>query len=88
VADRLDLVGPCVEQPQYNLFERTKVEREFALLYEARGTGLTTWSPLASGVLTGKYSGGDVPAGSRFTVENYKVRSGVCVCERVVLVWA
>lgn len=39
----------------------------------SRGLGLTTWSPLASGVLTGKYSGGEVPAGSRFTVDNYKV---------------
>ncbi|GBF90935.1 voltage-gated potassium channel subunit beta-like [Raphidocelis subcapitata] len=71
VADRLDLIGPSCEQPQYNLFERTKVEREFVPLYDSRGLGLTTWSPLASGVLTGKYSGGDVPAGSRFTVENY-----------------
>lgn len=72
VAERLDLIGPSCEQPQYNLFERHKVETEFAPLYTSRGLGLTTWSPLASGVLTGKYSGGDVPAGSRFTVENYK----------------
>lgn len=73
VADRLGLVGPCCEQPQYNLFERSKVEKEFLPLYDSKGgLGLTTWSPLASGVLTGKYSGGEVPAGSRFTVENYK----------------
>ena len=58
VAERLGLQGPAMEQPQYNVFERSKVETEFAPLYEAkgRGLGLTTWSPLASGVLTGKYS--------------------------------
>ena len=44
-----------MEQPQYNLFARDKVEKEFAPLYEKIGLGLTTWSPLASGLLTGKY---------------------------------
>jgi aryl-alcohol dehydrogenase-like predicted oxidoreductase len=73
VAERLGLRGPEFEQPQYNVFERSKVEREFAPLYVAksRGLGLTTWSPLASGVLTGKYSQGVVPPGSRLTVDNY-----------------
>ncbi len=47
-----------MEQPQYNLFERAKVEREFAPLYDRIGLGLTTWSPLASGLLTGKYADG------------------------------
>jgi len=72
VADRLGLVRPCVEQPEYNLFARTRVEAEYAPLYPSVGLGLTTWSPLASGVLTGKYSGLKVPEGSRLTLANYK----------------
>ena len=73
VADRLGLIGPCCEQPQYNLLERAKVEREFLPLFETRGTGTTTWSPLASGVLTGKYgASGVVPPGSRLSIEKYK----------------
>ena len=56
IADRHHLHKPIVEQPQYNLFERNKVEKEFAPLYDRIGLGLTTWSPLASGLLTGKYS--------------------------------
>ncbi|MFP3915879.1 MAG: aldo/keto reductase, partial [Actinomycetota bacterium] len=55
---------PVVEQPQYNLLSRERVEEEYAPLYEGIGLGLTTWSPLASGILTGKYLDG-VPAGSR-----------------------
>ncbi|CAD6241717.1 unnamed protein product [Miscanthus lutarioriparius] len=72
VANRLDLVGPIVEQPEYNLFSRHKVESEFMPLYSTYGIGLTTWSPLASGVLTGKYSKENVPADSRFALDNYK----------------
>nr|AAC50046.1 potassium channel beta subunit protein [Oryza sativa Japonica Group] len=72
VANRLDLVGPIVEQPEYNLFSRHKVESEFLPLYSTYGLGLTTWSPLASGVLTGKYAKGNIPADSRFALENYK----------------
>jgi len=60
-----------VEQPQYNLLNRDKVEREFAPLYDDIGLGLTTWSPLASGLLTGKYLDG-VPEGSRATVPGYE----------------
>ncbi|KAJ0871721.1 putative NADP-dependent oxidoreductase domain-containing protein [Helianthus annuus] len=71
VADRLDLVGPIVEQPEYNMFSRHKVESEYLPLYKNHGIGLTTWSPLASGVLTGKYNSG-VPPDSRFALENYK----------------
>lgn len=71
VAKRLDLVGPIVEQPEYNMFARHKVETEYLPLYTNYGIGLTTWSPLASGVLTGKYNSG-VPADSRFALENYK----------------
>jgi aryl-alcohol dehydrogenase-like predicted oxidoreductase len=60
VADRLGLIGPIVEQPQYNMFCRERVEVEFQPIYEGPGLGLTIWSPLASGILTGKYSGGKV----------------------------
>jgi voltage-dependent potassium channel beta subunit len=70
VADRLGLHKPVMEQPQYNLFERTKVEREYARLYEDIGLGLTTWSPLASGLLTGKYAEG-IPADSRAGLKGY-----------------
>jgi voltage-dependent potassium channel beta subunit len=73
VAHRLDLIGPAMEQPEYNLLAREKVELEYAPLYKSYGLGLTTWSPLASGVLSGKYSKGNIPEGSRFALENYKV---------------
>ncbi len=69
IADRHHLHKPVMEQPQYNLFHRQRVEQEYARLYEDIGLGLTTWSPLASGLLTGKYRGG-VPAGSRGALEN------------------
>ena len=62
---------PVVEQPQYNLFERRKVEREYARLYDDIGLGLTTWSPLASGLLSGKYLDG-VPEGSRASLPGYE----------------
>jgi len=71
VARELHLVPPTMEQPQYNLFVRQKVEREFARLYETVGLGLTIWSPLASGILTGKYSGG-VPRDSRMALPDYR----------------
>lgn len=64
VADRHHLHRPQMEQPQYNLLHREKVESEFAPLYDELGLGLTTFSPLSSGLLTGKYADG-VPAGSR-----------------------
>jgi len=64
IAERHHLRNPVVEQPEYNLFNRTKVETEYARLYEDIGLGLTTWSPLASGLLTGKYQDG-IPEGSR-----------------------
>jgi len=72
IAQRLRLVGPAFEQPEYNLLARQKVEKEFLPLYQNYGTGLTTWSPLASGVLSGKYSKGHVPEGSRLALESYK----------------
>jgi voltage-dependent potassium channel beta subunit len=64
VCDRLGLHHPVVEQPQYNLFHRHRVEREYAPLYRSPGLGTTIWSPLASGLLTGKYNKG-VPKGTR-----------------------
>ena len=68
-ADRHGWHKPVVEQPQYHLFHRQRVEQEYARLYDDIGLGLTTWSPLASGLLTGKYRDG-VPAGSRGALEN------------------
>jgi aryl-alcohol dehydrogenase-like predicted oxidoreductase len=58
-----------VEQPQYHLFHRRRVEQEYARLYDDIGLGLTTWSPLASGLLTGKYAAG-IPAGSRASLDS------------------
>jgi len=69
IADRHHLHKPVVEQPQYHLLHRQKVEQEFARLYDDIGLGLTTWSPLASGLLTGKYKAG-IPAGSRGAMPN------------------
>ena len=69
VAERHGWHKPVMEQPQYNLFHRRRVEKEYARLYEDIGLGLTTWSPLASGLLTGKYRSG-MPEGSRGTLDN------------------
>lgn len=71
IADRYGLRKPQMEQPQYNLLWRDRVEKEYRLLYERCGMGLTTWSPLASGILTGKYDEG-VPEGSRASLEGYE----------------
>jgi voltage-dependent potassium channel beta subunit len=71
VAERHHLHKPVVEQPEYNLFRRRRVEREYSRLYEDIGLGLTTWSPLASGLLTGKYLGG-VPDDSRAALPGYE----------------
>jgi voltage-dependent potassium channel beta subunit len=70
IAERHHLHKPVMEQPQYHLLHRKRVEQEYARLYEDIGLGLTTWSPLASGLLTGKYRDG-IPEGSRATVEGY-----------------
>ncbi|MEI6700832.1 MAG: aldo/keto reductase [Actinomycetota bacterium] len=71
IADRHHLHKPLMDQPQYNLFWRDRVEKEYARLYDEIGLGLTTWSPLASGLLTGKYLGG-IPEGSRATLPGYE----------------
>jgi voltage-dependent potassium channel beta subunit len=69
LADRHGWHKPLMEQPQYHLFHRRRVEQEYARLYEDTGLGLTTWSPLASGLLTGKYRQG-IPEDSRGALAN------------------
>ena len=71
IAERHHLHKPVMEQPQYNLFAREKVEKEFARLYGDIGLGLTTWAPLSSGLLTGKYKDG-IPADSRAALKGYE----------------
>ena len=78
IADRRNLHKPVMEQPQYNLFETKKVEKEYARLYEDIGLGLTTWSPLSSGLLSGKYKDG-IPADSRAALKGYE-----WIAERVI----
>jgi voltage-dependent potassium channel beta subunit len=69
IADKHHLHKPIVEQPEYNLFHKRRMEREYARLYSEIGMGTTTWSPLASGLLTGKYANG-IPADSRGSLKN------------------
>jgi voltage-dependent potassium channel beta subunit len=71
VAEKHHLHKPVMEQPQYNILERGRVEDEYGPLYDDVGLGLTTWSPLASGLLTGKYLDG-TPEGSRGALEGYE----------------
>ena len=71
VAAAQHLIGPSVEQPQYNLFERAKMENEYLEIFKNLGMGTTIWSPLAAGLLTGKYNDG-IPEGSRFQLEGFE----------------
>lgn len=71
IARREHLIPPTMEQPQYNMFHRERVEKEYAPLYVELGLGTTIWSPLASGLLTGKYNDG-IPKGSRAALPNYR----------------
>jgi voltage-dependent potassium channel beta subunit len=71
VARREHLIPPQMEQPQYNMFHRERVEGEYIRLYKEIGLGTTIWSPLASGLLTGKYNQG-IPEGTRATLEGYE----------------
>jgi voltage-dependent potassium channel beta subunit len=94
IAERHHLHKPVMEQPEYNMLNRAKVETEFARLYEDIGLGTTTWSPLAGGLLTGKYLDG-VPEGSRATLQNHgylqdqaQEESAVATIRRVVEVAA
>lgn len=70
VAHQYRLIGPTMEQPQYNLFEREKMEKEYLDVFRTVGMGTTIWSPLASGLLSGKYNNG-IPKNSRFALQGF-----------------
>lgn len=70
-AKELGLEGPAMEQPQYNLFERQKMEADYYTIFKNIGMGTTIWSPLASGLLTGKYNNG-IPEDSRLALEGFE----------------
>ena len=91
LAERHNLIAPVVEQPQYNAFHRERFEVEYAPLFEQHGYGTTIWSPLASGLLTGKYNDG-IPKDSRFatnkaffegTVNELQTEQGKAKLEKV-----
>lgn len=71
VARREHLIPPLMEQPEYNMFQRHRVEKEYLPLYRSIGLGTTTWSPLASGLLSGKYNEG-IPNGTRLSLPGYE----------------
>jgi voltage-dependent potassium channel beta subunit len=71
IADRLGMIRPVVEQPKYNIFDRPRVEGDFQILFDKYKLGLTTYSPLSYGVLSGKYTTDVTPDGSRFATEFY-----------------
>ena len=71
IARREHLIPPLMEQPQYNMMHRERVEKEYARLYEEIGLGTTIWSPLSSGLLTGKYNDG-IPEGTRVSLSGYE----------------
>ncbi len=88
VAKELHLEGPAVEQPEYNLFNRRKMEVDYAPIFRNVGMGTTIWSPLASGILTGKYNNG-IPEGSRMSLEGYEwLRDRAVVDEKLTRVAA
>ncbi|MDG6909820.1 MAG: aldo/keto reductase [Nitrososphaerota archaeon] len=83
IARELGMTPPQMEQPQYNMFHRERVEKEYLPLYREIGLGTTIWSPLASGLLTGKYNDG-IPSGSRATLPGYEwIRDQVITPEKV-----
>lgn len=71
IARRENLIPPLMEQPEYNMFRRDKIEKEFLPLYKSIGLGTTIWSPLASGLLTGKYKNG-IPKDARTSLPGYE----------------
>jgi voltage-dependent potassium channel beta subunit len=86
LARQFGLTPPTMEQPQYNMFERDRVEKEYDLVFRELGYGTTIWSPLASGLLSGKYNEG-IPEGSRATLPGYDwLRKHVITPERVAKV--
>jgi voltage-dependent potassium channel beta subunit len=83
VAKELRLIGPQVEQPEYNLFAREKMEKDYYTIFKNIGMGTTIWSPLASGLLTGKYNDG-IPKKSRLSLEGFEwLRDRVLQQERI-----
>ncbi len=83
IAEKLGLIGPTMEQPQYNLFEREKVEADYNEIYKNVGLGTTIWSPLCSGLLTGKYNNG-IPKNSRFAMPDMNgIKEKVILGDRV-----
>jgi voltage-dependent potassium channel beta subunit len=83
IARQCGLTPPVMEQPQYNMFWRERVEAEYTPLYRDLGYGTTIWSPLASGVLTGKYNDG-VPTGTRLAMPGYEwLRDMVLTPDRI-----
>ncbi len=83
IARRYGLTPPSMEQPQYNMFARERFEKEYAPLYKELGYGTTIWSPLASGLLTGKYNTG-IPADSRAALPGYEwLRNNMLKPERI-----
>jgi voltage-dependent potassium channel beta subunit len=83
-ATKNGLTPPCMEQPQYNLLVRDRVEKEYAPLFDKLGYGTTIWSPLASGILTGKYAGGATPKGSRLAMQqNAWLKDAVATPENI-----
>ena len=86
LARQYGLTPPAMEQPQYNMFERARFEKEYDILYSELGYGTTIWSPLASGLLSGKYNNG-IPADSRAALPGYDwLSKHVITPERVVKV--
>lgn len=71
VAEKYRLIGPTMEQPEYNMFHREKMENEYLQIFKNVGLGTTIWSPLAAGVLTGKYNEG-IPEGSRLAIKGFE----------------
>ncbi len=86
IARQYNLIPPTMEQPQYNMFVRDRFEKEYAPVFKELGYGTTIWSPLASGLLSGKYNDG-IPEGSRATLPGYEwIRENVITDERLAKV--
>ncbi|MBU1097507.1 MAG: aldo/keto reductase [Bacteroidetes bacterium] len=80
IAKNEHLIPPLMEQPEYNMFKREKIEKEYLPLYDLVGLGTTIWSPLASGVITGKYNNG-IPDNSRINLANYEWLKNIVLSE-------
>jgi aryl-alcohol dehydrogenase-like predicted oxidoreductase len=83
VAEKYHLIGPSVEQPEYNLFHRQKMENDYQKIFKDIGMGTTIWSPLASGLLTGKYNDG-IPEDSRMGIPGFEwLKEKIVVNEKI-----